>query len=160
MSDWRIAFTSAVLCGKKLGLMLVVRTAVSLCKKKGLPCGSGGPIIDKISGSCVSSVANVLVNCSNSDFLGSTLVGDRQVSKSRDLGSVEKLKDCFFLFALLGALLDVRKSVLRLSLGVSFSLGELPWFCGSELGASGSVISLPELSFRHSGPRSKKFIGI
>ena len=108
-----------------------------------------------MSGNCVSSVANVLVNCSRSDFLGSTFVGDKHVSNNNVLGSVEKLSDCFFLFALVGALLEVRNSIFLLSLGVSLSLGELPAFCGSEFGASGSVISLPELSFRHSGPRSK-----
>lgn len=121
--------------------------------------GSGGPTIDTTSGSAVSSVANVLVNCSSRDFLGSTFVGDKQVSNVIR-GSVEKLNDCFFLMALLGVLLDVRNIVLRLSPDACVSFGGLPAvFCGSELGASGSVLpafpSLPLLSARHDSlPRS------
>lgn len=77
--------------------------------------GSDGPTIDTTSGSVVSSVANVLLSCSNSDFLGSTFVGDRQASNGTVFGSLVKLSDCFFFVALVGALLDVRNIVFRLS---------------------------------------------
>jgi hypothetical protein len=81
---------------------------------KRLP-GSEGPTIDTTSGSVDSSVANVRLNCSSSDFLGSTFVGDKQASKATDFESLEKLNDCFFLEALGGALLEVRKMVFLLS---------------------------------------------
>lgn len=78
--------------------------------------GSGGPRIATTSGKTVSSiVANVRLNCSRSDFLGSTFVGDRHDSKVLIFdGSVLKLNDCFF-FPLAGVLLDVRKMVFLLS---------------------------------------------
>ena len=76
---------------------------------------SDGPTIETTSGKVVSSLAKVLLNCSSSDFLGSTFVGDKQASRGVDLGSVEKLNDCFFFVALEGVLLDVRKMVFLLS---------------------------------------------
>jgi len=77
--------------------------------------GSDGPTIDTTSGSVDSSVANVLLSCSSKDFRGSTFVGDRHASNGTDFGSVEKLNDCFFLLALDGVLLVVRKIVFLLS---------------------------------------------
>lgn len=77
--------------------------------------GSDGPTIDTTSGSVDSSVAKVRLNCSNKDFLGSTFVGDRHASSATNFGSLEKLSDCFFLVALVGALLEVRKIVFLLS---------------------------------------------
>lgn len=72
-----------------------------------------------------------------------------------------KLKECFFLP--LGVLLDALNNLLRFST-VSFSRGGLPVFCGSEFGASGSVLpappSLPELSPRHSLPPLLSIFGV
>lgn len=72
-------------------------------------------MIDTTSGSVDSSVANVRLSCSSSDFLGSTFVGDKHASSGTNFGSVVKLSDCFFFVALDGVLLDVRKIVFRLS---------------------------------------------
>lgn len=93
--------------------MFVVRSVMSRWMKR-FP-GSDGPTIDTTSGNVDSSVANVLLNCSKSDLRGSTFVGDRQASRGTDLVSLEKLNDCFFLLALDGVLLDVRKIVFLLS---------------------------------------------
>lgn len=145
------------MCAWNNGLKLVANIVVARCID--IQPSSGGPTMDTTSGSAVSSVANVLVNCSSNDFLGSTFVGDKQVSNVIR-GSVEKLNDCFFLMALLGVLLDVRNIVLRLSPDACVSFGGLlAVFCGSELGASGSVLpafpSFPLLSARHDSlPRS------
>lgn len=163
ISDWRIAFISAVLWAWNIGARLLVDRIVMSRWMKRFP-GSDGPTIDTTSGSVVSSVANVRLNCSNKDFRGSTFVGDKHASSGTDFGSFEKLSDCFFFVALDGVLLDVRKIVFRLSPEAwAESFGGLV-FCGSELGASGSVFwavpSLPLLSFRHeSAPRSKRRIG-
>ena len=152
-----MALISAVLWAWNSGRRFVVSSVISRWTKR-FP-GSDGPTIDTTSGSVDSSVAKVRLSCSSRDFLGSTFVGDRQASRATDFGSLEKLSDCFFLDALEGALLDVRKIVFLLSVEVwAESLGGLVAFCGSELGASGSVWavpSLPLLSARHeSTPRS------
>lgn len=93
--------------------MFVESSVMRRCTKR-LP-GSDGPTIDTTSGSVDSSVAKVLLNCSSSDFLGSTFVGDRQASRATAFESLEKLNDCFFFEALGGALLEVRKIVFLLS---------------------------------------------
>lgn len=95
-------------------MFVVDRSAVMRWMKR-LPGRSDGPTIDTTSGSDVSSVANVRLSCSNSDFLGSTFVGDRHASNGTVFGSEEKLSDCFFLVVLDGVLLVVRKIVFRLS---------------------------------------------
>lgn len=147
------AFTSAVLCGWNIGRNAAANSGANRCDKSP-ECGSGGPTIVRTSGKTVSSVENVRVTWSSSDFRGSTFVGDRHDSNT-DFGSADKLSDCFFLPTLLGVLLDARNSLFRRSINVGgsfsrFSRGGLPVFCGSEC-ASGSVFpvrsSLPELSF-------------
>lgn len=159
MSDCKIALISAVLWAWNIGRIFVDRSVMSRWMKR-LP-GSDGPTIDTTSGRVVSSVAKVLLNCSKSDFRGSTFVGDRHASSWTDFGSVEKLNDCFFFVALEGVLLDVRKMVFRLSPDAwAESFGGLVC-CGSEFGASGSVFwavpSFPLLSARQaSAPRSKR----
>lgn len=164
------AFTSAVLCGENIGRNVVANNGAKRCVKKP-ECGSGGPTIDTTSGSTASSVANVLINWSSNDFLGSTFVGDRHASNTDFGGSADKLKDCFVFLLVLGVPLAERNNLLRRSfetvavvcagvdtvvVAISFSRGGLPVYGGSEFGASGSVLtvppppSLPELSFFHS----------
>lgn len=155
-----MAFISAVLWAWNIGRMFVESSVISRWTRR-FP-GSDGPTIDTTSGKVDSSVAKVRLSCSNSDFLGSTFVGDKHASSATDFGSLEKLSDCFFLVALVGALLDVRKIVFLLSPEAwAESLGGLVAFWGSEFGASGSVWavpSLPLLSARHeSTPRSSVF---
>lgn len=88
-------------------------------------------MIATTSGKIVSSlVAKHRLNCSKSDFLGSTFVGDKHDSNVLIFGgSVTKLNDCFF-FALDGVLLDVRKMVFLLSLDdIGKSFGGLVFCC-------------------------------
>jgi hypothetical protein len=108
-----MAFISAVLWAWNIGRMFVERSVINRCTRR-FP-GSDGPTIETTSGSVVSSVAKVLLSCSKRDFLGSTFVGDRHASSATDFGSLEKLSDCFFFVALVGALLDVLKIVFLLS---------------------------------------------
>lgn len=179
MSACNTARTSAVFCGKNVGRNEFDRSGASLCIIMP-PCGSGGPNTETTSGKTASSVENVRVNWSNSDFLGSTLVGDKQESNT-DLSDVccwsaVKLRDCFFLPP--GVELVARNSLLRRSVADSFSRGGLfvipelldccccIWdcctccCCVSELWASASVLpapaSLPELSFFQSRHLSMK----
>lgn len=147
----KTAFTSAVFCVPKVGLRIDDNNGAILEASDPTWC-SGGPTSVITSGKIDSSVANVLDNWSRRLLRGSVFVGDKQVSNI-DFGSDVRLNECFFLP--LGVLLDARNNLFRFST-VSFSRGGLPVFCGSEFGASGSVLpappSLPELSPRHSFP--------
>lgn len=126
--DCKIALISAVFWAWKrimLGRTVDVSNEVMRWMKE-LPLGSGGPVIATTSGKTVSSiVANVRLNCSSSDFLGSTFVGDKHDSNVLISfgGSLVKLNDCFFFALDDGVLLDVRKMVFLLSpddIGKSF----------------------------------------
>lgn len=141
ISDCRIALISAVLWAWNNGRVAVDSNVTRRWIKR-LP-GSDGPTMKTTSGNTVSSVANVRLSCSSNDLRGSTFVGDRHVSSGVLTGSLLKLSDCFFFVALDGALLDVRKIVLRLSPDAWISFGGLvaDVCCVSELGASGSVLA-------------------
>lgn len=92
-----------------------------------LPDSADGPMIDRISGNDESSELKMRLNCSRRDFLGSTLVGERQDSGGADLESLVKFKECFFFVPLVGIELAVLNIVFFLSLvgGGGFSLGGL-----------------------------------
>lgn len=164
--DCKIALISAVFWAWNrmiFGLTLAVNKVVSRWMKR-FPLCSVGPRIATASGKIVSSiVANVRLNCSKSDFLASTFVGDRHDSSALIFdGSVLKLNDCFF-FPLAGVLLDVRKMVFLLSpddIGKSFG-GLVFWCCscccGSEFAPiSGSVFPAVPPSFPLLSARSLK----
>lgn len=114
---------SAVLLAWKIARMLVDKRVVSRFTRQ-LP--DSGPIIDKISGNEESSELKTRLNCSNKDFLGSILVGERLDSGTAHFGSFVKINDCFFLDPLVGMELVVLNIVFFLSLDAEgFSLGGL-----------------------------------
>lgn len=146
ISACRTARTSAVFCGENVGRKAANINGDKRCMSRP-PCGSGGPSMETMSGKIASSVENVRVNWSNSDFLGSTFVGDKHESNT-DLNVVDswsdvRHSDCFF-FPVDIALVEERNNLLRRSLAASFSRGGLFvtfdwWCCASEFKPSGSV---------------------
>lgn len=150
----RITLTSDVFWGWKAGRNWAVSVLVNLVMMLlfVVPRASTGVISVTISGRQISSVCEkTLVNCSNNCFLGSKLVGERHVSKTDFMACCSppaKLNDCFLFLLVLGVLLEVLNKRLFFSeealwitgvVWLSFSLGGLFVFWGSELCPSGSV---------------------
>lgn len=143
---------SAVLFAWKIARIFVDKSVVSRFMRQ-LPDSADGPMIDKISGREESSELKTRLNCSRRDFLGSTLVGERQDSGAADLESLVKFNECFFFDPLVGTELAALNIVFFLSLvDGGFSRGGLVMLLISLVAwasPSGLLPSLPLLSARH-----------